>query len=206
MSPTHRRQSALAWSLVALFAGLALAAAAGAYHYRVLRAERDVQFDRLAERSFDAMQNRLAVCGLLVRSVQSLFLASEELSAVEFDRVYDNLRPKEVFPSLQALAFARRSVVAGRERYVTEFVAPHQGNERLVGLELAGQPGNLATAKRAERDDRPALSPAFRLVQLEDAPANRDCRSTARARRRPTPPSARAASSARSRCPSASAR
>ena len=174
MPTKHRRQTALAWSLVALLAGTALSAAVALDQYRVLRAERDVQFDRLAERSFDSMHNRLAVCGLLVRSVQSLFLASEELTAVEFDRVYANLRPKDVFPSLQAMAFARREPGPDGGRYVTELVAPRAGSERLHGLDLASQPGNLAAVHRAESDDQPAMTAAFRLVQLEDAPGNGD--------------------------------
>src|SRR5688572_29308177 len=174
MPPKHRRQSALAWSFVALLAGTALSATVALDQYRVLRAERDVQFDRLAERSFDAVQNRLAVCGLLVRSVQSLFLASEELTAVEFERVYGNLRPKEVFPSLQAMAYARRVAIDGRIHYVTDLVAPAAGNERLLGLDLETQPSNLDAVRRAEATDQPAMTAAFLLVQLADQPDQRD--------------------------------
>ena len=175
MTEPRRRQSALAWSALALLAGAALSAAVGLYQHRVLRAERDVQFDRLAERSFDAVQNRLAVCGLLVRSVQSLFLASEELTAVEFERVYGNLRPKEVFPSLQAMAYARRVTLDGRIHYVTDLVAPAVGNARLLGLDLETQPSNLAAVHRAEATDQPAMTAAFRLVQIVDPrPDQRD--------------------------------
>src|SRR5688572_30274518 len=143
MPEPHRHQSALAWSVVAFVAGLALSAAVGISQFRVLRDERDTQLDRAAERSYDALRNQLEVCGLLVRSVQSLFLASEQLTATEFERVYGNLRPKEVFPSLQAMAYAHRSVIAGREHYITSLVAPREGNERLVGLDLETQPSNL---------------------------------------------------------------
>jgi diguanylate cyclase (GGDEF)-like protein/PAS domain S-box-containing protein len=176
MTEPHRRQSALAWSALALLAGAALSAGVGLYQYRVLRAERDVQLDRLAERSFDAMRNQLQVCGLLVRSVQSLFLASEQLTPLEFERVYGNLRPREVFPSLQAMAYARRTVDAGgKVRYITDLVAPQAGNERLLGLDLETQPSNLAAVRRAEADDQPAMTAAFRLVQLvEQRSDNRD--------------------------------
>jgi diguanylate cyclase (GGDEF)-like protein/PAS domain S-box-containing protein len=174
MPEPHRRQSALAWSLVAFVAGVALSAAVGLSQFRVLRDERDMQLDRAAERSYDALHNQLAVCGLLVRSVQSLFLASEDLTATEFERVYGNLRPKEVFPSLQAMAYAHRSVVDGREHYVTSLVAPREGNERLLGLDLERQPSNLDALKRAERTDQPAMTAAFLLVQLADLPGNRD--------------------------------
>ncbi|MGH8028388.1 MAG: bifunctional diguanylate cyclase/phosphodiesterase, partial [Arenimonas sp.] len=175
MTEPRRRQSALAWSALALLFGAGLSAAVGLYQHRVLRAERDVQFDRLAERSFDAVQNRLAICGLLVRSVQSLFLASDDLAPVEFERVYGNLRPKQVFPSLQAMAYARRVPNAdGSIHYVTDLVAPRSGNERLVGLDLQTQPGNLDAVRRAERDDQPAMTAAFLLVQLANQPGNRD--------------------------------
>jgi diguanylate cyclase (GGDEF)-like protein/PAS domain S-box-containing protein len=173
MQEQIRRRNALLWSVVALVAGLLVSAAVAHYAYRVLESERDVQFERLAERSFDAMENQLEVCGLLVRSVQSLFLASDAVEAREFERVYANLRPREVFPSLQAMAFARRHQDAG-ERYVTELVAPMAGNERLVGLDLRAQPDNLEALKRAEATDQPAMTAAFLLVQLADAPGNRD--------------------------------
>jgi len=173
--PETRRQTALAWSALALLAGAALSAAVGGYQYRVLRAERDVQLDRLAERSFDEMGQQLEVCGLLVRSVQSLFLASDELTPVEFERVYGNLRPREVFPSLQAMAYARRDVQPdGRVAYLTDLVAPQAGNERLLGLDVRTQPSNLDAVFRAERDDQPAMTAAFRLVQLADQPGQRD--------------------------------
>jgi diguanylate cyclase (GGDEF)-like protein/PAS domain S-box-containing protein len=174
MPEPRRRRLALTWSALALTAGLALSAAVAIDQYRALQAERDVQLDRLAERSFDAMQNQLAVCGLLVRSVQSLFLASEELTALEFDRVYENLRPRQVFPSLQAMAYARRTVDGAGETYVTELVVPRAGNERVLGLDLRTQPDNLAAAKRAEATDQPAMTAAFKLVQLAEAPGNHD--------------------------------
>jgi diguanylate cyclase (GGDEF)-like protein/PAS domain S-box-containing protein len=157
-----------------MLAGVALSATVALGQYRAARAERDVQLDRLAERSFDALENQLAVCGLLVRSVQSLFLASDELTALEFDRVYENLRPRQVFPSLQAMAYSRRTVADGRETYVTELVVPRAGNERVIGLDLRTQPDNLAAAKRAEATDQPAMTAAFKLIQLAEAPGSHD--------------------------------
>jgi diguanylate cyclase (GGDEF)-like protein/PAS domain S-box-containing protein len=173
-SRNPRRTSPLALSALAFVAGVALSAAVGLYSFDMLRAERDRELDRVAERSFDALHDQLEVCGLLVRSVQSLFLASDELTPTEFERVYGNLRPREVFPSLQAMAYARREHPGHGARYITELVAPAAGNEALVGLDLARQPSNLAAVHRAERDDQPAMTPAFRLIQLADDPEPAD--------------------------------
>ena len=51
---------------------------------------------------------QLHACELLVRAVQSLFIASEEVTDTEFAHLYPNLRPQKQFPSLRALAYARR--------------------------------------------------------------------------------------------------
>ena len=150
-------QPAWLWSVAALVVGLSLAVLAALLHHTELaKAERD-QFEHRAERSFDAVEMQLKSCGLLVRSVQALFMASDEVTDREFDNIYANLRPRELFPSLQAIAYAERVTTGAsaedpvpREHFITRLVAPKLGNERLFGLDVAAQPANL---KRD--DDRP---------------------------------------------------
>jgi diguanylate cyclase (GGDEF)-like protein len=162
--------------VAALLAGLCLSAAAAWFHQSELARSEQVRLDRLAERSFDALEGKLETCGLLVRSVQALFLSSDEVTADEFQAMYDNLRPREQFPSLQAIAFAERVVdeASGAERYPTTLFAPESGNRGLVGLDIVSQPANLAAAVYARDADRPVMSAAFQLVQRAGMPGPND--------------------------------
>jgi diguanylate cyclase (GGDEF)-like protein len=169
------------WSLGALVLGLLLSAAAAFLHHQSLQRAEHTRLERLAERSFDAVENQLETCGLLVRSVQALFLSSDVVTAVEFEAMYANLRPGELFPSLQAIGFAERTdrpaigaEPDGREHYLTVLVAPRSGNSRLVGLDIATQPENLAAARFSRDADRPVMSAAFQLVQRAGMPGPND--------------------------------
>jgi len=174
-------QPAWLWSAGALLVGLALSVLAAALHHDALDRSDRVRLDRLAERSFEAVESQLQTCGLLVRSVQSLFLASDTVTAEEFESIYANLRPREQFPSLQAMAFALRSdrpalgaEPDGREHYLTVLAAPRAGNEALLGLDIASQPANLAAARFARDADRPVMSAPFQLVQRAGLPGPSD--------------------------------
>ena len=169
-------QPAWLWSLAALLAGLSLSVVAAMLHQSALSRAEHVRLDRLSERSFDVLETKLQTCGLLVRSVQALFLSSEEVTAAEFQTMYDTLRPREQFPSLQAMAYAERVVdeASGAERYPTTLVAPLSGNRSLVGLDIVTQPANLAAARFARDADRPVMSAAFQLVQRAGMPGPKD--------------------------------
>jgi diguanylate cyclase (GGDEF)-like protein/PAS domain S-box-containing protein len=165
-------QPAWLWSAVALLLGLGLSVLAAWLHHGALaRSERTVM-ERRAERSFDAVQSRLESCGLLVRSVQALFLSSDRVTEAEFDSIYSNLRPRELFPSLQAIALAQRVVDGPRERFPTVLVAPRRGNERLIGLDIVSQPANLRGLMASRDSDQPAMSGAFTLIQRAGEPGN----------------------------------
>jgi len=158
-------QPARVWTAGALLLGAALTAAITLAHQSALVQAERAQFDRTAERSFDAVASRLNDCGTLVRSVQGAFLASEEITGEEFRNLYANLHPREAFPSLQAMGVARREVRDGREHFITTLVAPLAGNERLHGLDVTTQPANMAALVLSRDTDRPAMSAAFLLVQ-----------------------------------------
>jgi diguanylate cyclase (GGDEF)-like protein/PAS domain S-box-containing protein len=169
------------WSLGALLIGLGLSALAALYHHDSLERAERTRLERLAERSFDAVESQLETCGLLVRSVQALFLSSDAVTPAEFEAIYDNLRPGELFPSLQAVAYAERgdrpAIGAdpdGDEHYLTVLVAPQSGNSRLIGLDVATQAPNLAAAKFSRDADRPVMSAAFQLVQRTGMPGPND--------------------------------
>jgi CHASE1-domain containing sensor protein len=169
-------QPAWLWSAAALVVGLALSvAAAWLHHSAQQRSERNL-LDRRAERSFAAVQGQLHNCGLLVRTVQALFLASDQVTAREFDSIYSNLRPRQLFPSLQAMAFSERrpGLAPDRDEYITTLVAPGPGNERLVGLDLSTQPMNLRAVRMSRDSDEPAMSSSFTLIQRLGLPGPKD--------------------------------
>jgi diguanylate cyclase (GGDEF)-like protein/PAS domain S-box-containing protein len=166
------------WSLGALLLGLSLSlAAAWVHHTALAKSDRDA-VQRRAERSFDAIEAQLQGCGLLVRSVQALFLASERVTPEEFDSIYSNLRPRELFPSLQAIAYAERveapAGTAAAPRFITRLVAPTRGNERLLGLDIASQPANLRGLLASRDSDQPVMSGAFTLIQRLGLPGPSD--------------------------------
>ena len=164
------------WSLGALLVGLALSGMAASLHHQALVRAEQVRLDRLAERSFDSVHAKLQTCGLLVRSMQALFLASDTVTGAEFEAMYASLRPREQFPSLQAIAFAERGSddVTGAEHYVTRLVAPSPGNQALLGLDITTQPPNLAAAGFSRDADLPVMSAAFQLIQRSGMPGHND--------------------------------
>ena len=169
-------QPAWLWSLCALVVGVALSGLAASLHSQALGRAELVRLDRLAERSFDSVEGKLQTCGLLVRSVQVLFLSSDEVTPAEFESMYSNLRPREQFPSLQAIAYATRSTepATGAEHYVTTLVVPVAGNRALLGLDITTQPANLAAAHFSRDADRPVMSAAFQLIQRAGMPGPND--------------------------------
>ncbi len=169
-------QPAWLWSLVALVVGIGLSAGGAMLHHQSLTRAEKVRLERLAERSFDAVDGKLQTCGLLVRSMQALFLSSDDVTADEFQAMYSNLRPREQFPSLQAIAYAVRSTeeATGAERYITTLLAPLPGNRRLLGLDISSQPANVEAAHFSRDADRPVMSAAFQLVQRSGMPGPND--------------------------------
>ncbi|WP_404635657.1 bifunctional diguanylate cyclase/phosphodiesterase [Dyella ginsengisoli] len=123
----------------------------------------------LADKNFAALQARLSSSELLMRAVQTLFIASDEVTEDDFAHFYENLRPRELFPSLVALAYAERETRPDGEHYITRRVQPRAGNERLLGLDIRGQARNMAALVAARDSDQSSLSAPFELVQTNAA-------------------------------------
>ena len=158
----------LLWSALVIVAGLALASVAANYQASSERAQRHAQFRHEADLVFNAIQQQVAAGTQLVRSVQASIQVSEDLDQAEFEKIYESLNPKAVFPGLQAMVYSSRSVdAAGQPHYLTAFVAPMGGNERLQGLDLVSQPRNMVAVARSEATGQPAMSEPFSLIQDE---------------------------------------
>jgi diguanylate cyclase (GGDEF)-like protein/PAS domain S-box-containing protein len=169
-SPRHL--TAYLWSLLALLTGLAVTLVV--YHQQVQgrEAERTLVRNELANKSYVALQAKLRSAEALLRAVQTLFLVSAEVTPADFGTLYLNMRPREQFPSLLALAYAQREVRPGGEHYITRWVNPLTGNEAVAGLDVGAQPRNLAALLTSRDTDQVALSAPFRPVQqpLSNAP------------------------------------
>ncbi|WP_250887421.1 MULTISPECIES: EAL domain-containing protein [unclassified Rhodanobacter] len=163
--PSSWRLTAWLWSLLALLAGLALALAVHHQQKQRQEAERTFLRDELANKTYAGLQSKLHSAESLLRAVQTLFLASDEVTASEFNSFYTNLHPREQFPSLLALAYAQREPGPDGVRYVTRWVEPMAGNEAVVGLDVGAQPNNLAGLLASRDSDRATLSAPFRPVQ-----------------------------------------
>ncbi|MGH8077678.1 MAG: hypothetical protein ACREPE_10180, partial [Lysobacter sp.] len=70
--------------------GATLSIWAASQQQRRFDAAQVAEFQSVAERSHDALVLQLDACGWLVRSVQTLFLSSEQVTQSEFDSVYAN--------------------------------------------------------------------------------------------------------------------
>jgi diguanylate cyclase (GGDEF)-like protein/PAS domain S-box-containing protein len=173
VSPSRHR-AALLWSAAALLAGLALTLVVHDQQARSREAERTFVRNELANKGYVALQAKLHSAESLLRAVQTLFLASDEVTATEFGSFYLNMRPREQFPSLLALAYAQRETRPDGDHYVTRWVDPLPGNEAVKGLDVVVQPRNLAGLLASRDSDRVALSAPFRPVQQAPSSAPDD--------------------------------
>jgi diguanylate cyclase (GGDEF)-like protein/PAS domain S-box-containing protein len=162
-SPRHL--TALLWSLLALLTGLAVTLVVHSQQVQAREAERIFVRNELANKSYAALQAKLHSAAALLRAVQTLFLVSAEVTPADFGTLYLNMRPREQFPSLLALAYAQREVRPGGEHYITRWVNPLTGNEAVAGLDVGAQPRNLAALLASRDTDQVALSAPFRPVQ-----------------------------------------
>jgi len=163
--PSGRRLSAWLWSMLALGAGLALTLAACQQQRQQRLAEQSLVQGDMASATYVALQNRLRAAESMLRAVQTLFLASDQVTQGEFANFYRNMRPREQFPSLLALAYAQRESSPHGDRFITRWVQPRAGNEAVVGLDVGAQPNNLAGLLTSRDSDEATLSAPFRPVQ-----------------------------------------
>ena len=134
--------------------GVAVTLWAAGHQRDRIEATRSAAFTKLERDSLRAVTDNLRACERLLRSVQTVFMASDAVSADEFATLYQTLRPRAEFPSLQALAYAERTPFEGGERFITRLVAPRAGNEAVLGLDVATQPDNLVALERSRDSTR----------------------------------------------------
>jgi len=167
-----RRSATLLWSLLALLIGvLASVGLARWQHLHEQRMSREV-LERNTERAFDALESQVRTATLVVRGVQSVFAASDEVTPSEFQRIFEILSPGQMLAGLQAVAYSRLEGESASDGPVfrVEMVAPAEGNEALFDLDVRDQPDNVRAVWRSRDGDQPVLSSALPLIQYRGAP------------------------------------
>ena len=164
--PPSRALSQWILSLAIALAGVLLALALGNHHRNNLEQEDQRALDEAAARYRQTVLARLQAAGQLARAVQTLLTVQPDLDPQAFRRRIDALRAEQSFPSLQAVGYAPLTRdPSGAPVYRYTLVAPEQGNQRLVGLDVASQPANLLSLQQARDTDQPVMSEPFTLIQ-----------------------------------------
>ena len=127
--------------------------------------ERSEAFKETARGIAASIASQLSDCERLIRAFQSVFLASDEVSNEEFNRVYNNLQIDRARNNLQALAYAQRVAMADGDHYITTMFAPIQGNEVIRGLDVNTQLNNLRTLQESRDTNLVGMSSPFILRQ-----------------------------------------
>ncbi|MDQ3040722.1 MAG: bifunctional diguanylate cyclase/phosphodiesterase, partial [Pseudomonadota bacterium] len=115
--------------MVALVLGIALSYWIATQQQRRSEAEHQRALAHIANSGYIALVDQVHACELLVRAVQTLFLTSDNVDDAHFANAYANLKPRDAFPSLQAIVYARRNPRTDGDHYISEMAAPLQGNE-----------------------------------------------------------------------------
>ncbi len=161
------RRMALLWSALALALGLSVSIVLAITHRNYLAHDHDLYLRDLGNRTVAEVAQQLRLSGTLVRAFQTVFLASETVTPVEFEQAYESIRPQRDFPAVVAVGYSARERDHDGERFITRMVAPLRGNEQVMGLDVAWQPSNLQAVMASRDSNEPAMSAPFRLVQLQ---------------------------------------
>ena len=170
------------WALLVLATGLALTGWVAFGEWKGER-ERVQSLQRsLADAAPVRLREPLAGAALGLRAMQTVLLASTaQLDQDTFDSYQRNLRSQEWIHGYVLIAFAQRQVdAAGQATYRYQYVAPLEGNEVLVGFDVARQPENMEALRRARDADAAALSAPFPLLQFRGQRAAGDMGITVR--------------------------
>ena len=117
-----------------------------------------------------ALRSKLAACEQLLRSMQSVYIASENVNEVEFKAAFDSLQAMRQLSSLQAVSLAERRELPDGDHFVVTTVQPQvAANDFLLGLDINTQPQSLQAIELSRDLNETVMSAPLRLRQ---APAD----------------------------------
>ncbi len=161
-----------AWGLglLALLFGLALTAWISHLEWGREHSERERALSIAARDVESALRGELAACEMLLRSMQSVYLASHEVNNGEFQAAFEGLQALRHLGSLQALSLAKRVEGADGAHYIVNVVQPERvSNAHLIGLDINTQPQSLLAIDLSRDLNEAVMSAPLRLQQ---APAS----------------------------------
>lgn len=160
-----------AWALgvIALLFGLALTAWIGHLEWGREHAERKRVLSNTVRDVESALRGELAACEMLLRSMQSVYLASYDVDNSEFQAAFEGLQALRHLGSLQALSLAKRVERPDGVHYIVSVIQPERAsNAHMIGLDINTQPQSLR-AIDLSRDLNVAVMSA--PLRLQQAPA-----------------------------------
>ena len=160
------------WALGLLLLGLLATAATARHQWIQQQRQSGLLQQALANAAQARMRQPLDGAAMVLRSMQTVFLASEGMDQQEFAHYQQNLRPHQLSQGYVLTAFAQREASpdpSGAGTYRYQFVAPLEGNEVLLGFDISRQPENLRALQLARDRDLPTASAPFQLMQFQGA-------------------------------------
>ena len=196
---TFYRRPSTAWLVLAL--GMALSIAAAVLVSRQAEREARLEFDSAVSDAQAAVDTRINDYADILRGTRGLFSARNAVSRDEFRRYIDSLDLRQRYPGIQGMVFSRHVTAAQKQAFeaavradtsidprgypkfairppgvraeyiVAQYVEPYTGNERALGLDLAGDPARLATLERTRDSGRiTASGPVALAVSPQGGP------------------------------------
>ncbi len=113
-----------------------------------------------------ALRGELQSCEMLLRSMQSVYLASRDVDAREFKAAFEGLQALRHLGSLQALSLARPVEHADGTHYIVTVVQPEDApNAHLLGVDINTQPQSLRAIELSRDLNEVVMSAPLRLRQ-----------------------------------------
>ncbi|MGE8280895.1 MAG: EAL domain-containing protein [Stenotrophomonas sp.] len=166
-----RGLSPATWAAAGLLLGLACTAIIAYREWSDLQTRAAEARSILADAGVAQLQEPLDRASSILRAMQTLFLANDQMDQTAFAQYYARLRVGD--EPYMSLAFARRSSLDRPETdnaaYRYELISPYQKNIRLLGFDMVTQRANLAALVKARDSDTVAMSAPFALRQDVDA-------------------------------------
>ncbi len=163
------------WAAVVLLAGLSLTGLIARNEWQDLNADADASLELRANSSVRQLVDPLNDAAASLRALQTVFLANDRMDQDSFTRYVESLRAPVALPGHVATAFARRQADPnnrGAVSYPYALAAPLEGNESLIGFDIASQAANLVALEHSRDADTVAVSQPF-LLHQRDAAGNR---------------------------------
>ena len=160
-----------------------------------LASTEQARFEQRSVEFADALEQHVAAYTEIIFGLRGLFVSQPDMSRAAFDQAVRELEVASRYPGLKNLSFTRLVLAAEREAFearvradtslrpegypdfaihppgeraeyfVADYLWPHEGNERIMGLDISSQPANLASMQYSRESGKVVASAPFELLQ-----------------------------------------